>query len=206
MITFHLDNVLVAIIAIISFISAFTIYLTKTKNGRAVKVSLAKHVNARHALIGLVLLLLVFNVLAGPLNTNNSIPTTDSGYAFSFTLNPEFHAAKSLAGMIPINATVAASDNLFPLVSTDMNAYSFYWLPMNELGRPGYYNFSNPLRFQYIFVDQSQLNLVPSIMVGAITNSSLFGVLASVVSTDSYPGNITLYERNYSGSETVIFA
>jgi uncharacterized membrane protein len=205
-ITFHTGYVLMAIVTVVSVAIAFTIYLSRSKNGNALKASVIKHINVKYALIVLVLLLLVFNFLAGPLNTNNSIPTTDSGYAFSYTINPEFHAAESLAGMIPKNATVAASDNLFPFVATDLKAYSFYWLPLDELGRPGYYNFSDPMIFQYVFVDQSQIGLVPPTMAAAITNLSLFGVYASVVSTNSYPGNITLYERNYTGSETVIFA
>ncbi|QRF74981.1 putative membrane protein [Thermoplasmatales archaeon] len=204
-ISFHFYNVLLAVIACIALAVVIILYITRANGGKQLIRSLQVKVNWKHALILLVLLLLVFNFLAGPLNTNNSIPTIDSGYAFSYSLNPEFHAAESLAGLVPSNATVAASDNLFPLVATDINAYSFYWLPLGELGRPGYYNFSDPGLFQYIFIDQSQKDLVPPSIMNALSNTSLFGVRASVVSTNSYPGNITLYERNYTGIQTVVF-
>ena len=102
--------------------------------------------------------------------------------------------------MIPGNASLAVSDNLFPLVATDANALSFYWLPIGDLGRGGYYNFSNPEHFQYIFVDQSQIMDLPISVIQAIDNHSIYGVYAKVVTLLNYPGNITLYKLDYRGT------
>lgn len=158
------------------------------------------HLDSRYFIAALSVLILVFSFLAGPLNVNNDNHNIDSGYAFSYTLNPEFRSAEAIAALIPGNASVAVSDNLFPLVATDANALSFYWLPVNDLGRGGYYNFSNPDHFQYIFVDQSQIVDLPISIIQSIDNSSIYGVYAKVVTPLDYPGNITLYKLDYRGT------
>ncbi|MHB1708360.1 MAG: DUF2079 domain-containing protein [Thermoplasmataceae archaeon] len=158
---------------------------------------------SRHFIAALSVLILVFSFLAGPLNVNNDNRNIDSGYAFAYTLNPEFRSAEAVAELIPTNASVAASDNLFPLVATDPYALAFYWLPLDDLGRGGYYNFSNPEHFQYIFVDQSQCIDLPVSVTQAIDNSSIYGVYAKIITGLSYPGNITLYELNFTGTTRI---
>ena len=156
--------------------------------------------DSRYFIAALSVLILVFGFLAGPLNVNNDNRNIDSGYAFSYTPNPEFRSAEAIAALMPGNASVAVSDNLFPLVATDANALSFYWLPISELGRGGYYNFSNPEHFEYIFVDQSQIIDLPISVIQAIDNPSIYGVYAKVITLLNYPGNITLYKLGYRGT------
>ena len=151
-----------------------------------------------------IVILLIFNFMASPLNTNNDSHSIDNGYSFSYTGNPEFQAAIMVARMIPGNASVVSSDNLFPFVATDMNAYSFYWQPLSSFDGKLFNNFSHPSNFEFILVDQSQMNLMPQAFLHAIDNSSLFGVYASVITNISYPGNIILYKAHYEGSVTTI--
>ena len=180
-----------AIIITVLFSRHRIIYVLRTKLAR---------LDSRYFIAALSVLILVFNFLAGPLNVNNDNRNIDSGYAFSYTLNPEFRSAEAIAALIPGNASLAVSDNLFPLVATDANALSFYWLPIGDLGRGGYYNFSNPEHFQYIFVDQSQIMDLPISVIQAIDNHSIYGVYAKVVTLLNYPGNITLYKLDYRGT------
>ena len=193
-----ISNIILIFIVLVAVI-IFAILLSWHWRDWKLRKKLAR-LNPRYFIAALSVLILVFSFLAGPLNVNNDNRNIDSGYAFSYTINPEFRAAEAVAGLIPANASIAASDNLFPLVATDANALAFYWLPLNDLGRGGYYNFSNPEHFQYIFVDQSQNVDLPISVIQAIDNSSIYGVFAKIVTGLIYPGNITLYELYYKGT------
>ena len=196
-------NMLAALAAATAVIAFF--YFSKNVKMKRVREMIGGFtVNNKIAIGFFIIVLLIFNFMASPLNTNNDSHNVDTGYSFSYTGNPEFQAAVTVASMIPGNASAVSSDNLFPLIATDVNAYSFYWQPLGSFDGKLIVNFSDPSKFEFIFVDQSQMNLVPATILSAINNSSLFGVYASVISNSSYPGNITLYKEHYDGNVTTI--
>ncbi len=157
----------------------------------------------KFSLVVLLVLLLAFNVAMSPLNTHNDSNTPDSGYAFSYSLNPEYPKMQMLVSMIPGNSTVVASDNLFPYVASDSNALSFYWRNLSNIGYPVYVDFSNGSNAAFILVDQSEYYLIPSSVISEITNPAEYGLYAAVYSNLSYPGNIYLYEKSYSGNAKI---
>jgi uncharacterized membrane protein len=138
--------------------------------------------------------LIAMNLILSPLNTENFQATPYPGYSFSYSENPEFQYAYQIAKLVTKNATVIASDNLFPLVANSRNAYSLSWLPFKD-GIIKHLPFNNSSLPDYIFVDQSSFYL-PEFLNIASTNISLYGVYAYTYS-NSYPGTIVLYKLNY---------
>ncbi len=166
--------------------------------------SLRGWTSARKVVVIAFLLLLTMNIVFSPLSSSSGIHESDNGYSFSYSINPEYHAAKTLAGMIPANASVIASDNLFPFVSSDVNAYSFFYKPLQNLSYVAYFNFSSEFSFTYVFVDQAQLKYVPTEDAAYLNNS--YGLLAEVETNLSYPGNIYLLSLHYNGMPSIIHA
>ena len=137
--------------------------------------------------------LIAMNLILSPLNTENFEAIPYPGYSFSYSESPEFQYASQIAKLIPKNATVLASDNLFPLVANSRNAYSLSWLPFSD-GIIEHLPFNNSNLPDYIFVDQSSFYL-PEFLNIASTNISEFGIYAYTYSSN-YAGSIGLYKLN----------
>jgi len=137
--------------------------------------------------------LIALNLVMSPLNVENFQATPFPGYSFTYTVNPEFSYAREIAGLIPPNSTVVASDNLFPLVANNRNAYALPWVPFSD-GIVKYLPFNNSVLPDYILVDQSSFNL-PQFLNVASTNISEYGIYAYTFS-NQFPGSIALYKLN----------
>ena len=138
--------------------------------------------------------LIAMNLVLSPVNTENFQATPLPGYSFSYSMNPEFQYATEIAKLIPKNATVVASDNLFPLVANSRNAYSLAWMPYSN-GIIKYLPFNESNLPDYIFIDQSSFYL-PEFLNMASTNYTKYGLYAYTYSKD-FPGSIALYRLNY---------
>ncbi len=74
---------------------------------------------------------------------------------------------------------------------------------MSTIGYPLYVNFSNGSKATFILVDQGEYYIIPSSVISEITNPAEYGLYAAVYSNLSYPGNIYLYEKNYTGQARI---
>lgn len=161
----------------------------------------------RHALTVMVALvvvgLLVFNIALSPLNTENKYATPMPGYQFSYSANPAYQYIQSLTDSIPKNAYILASDNLFPFVANDPNAYSLLWYtpPPSTFHLP--FNISNLP--DYVFVDTGSIYILPSYYSDLLFNSSIYG-LKGYIYYNSFPGAVYLFQKGYSGKTAVYFA
>ncbi|MCL4451294.1 MAG: DUF2079 domain-containing protein [Candidatus Thermoplasmatota archaeon] len=156
-----------------------------------------------YAITFVLVLIITFNFLVGPLNPVNEERTVDSGYAFSYSLNPEYQSMIKIVSGIPKNASIISSDNLFPYISNDPNAFSFYWNTPENLTFSKYYNLSANFSFTYVLIDQSQMSYIPQGVLNHIQTS--YG-LSSVIYTEmEYPGNIYLYKLGYTGKTSIMY-
>ncbi len=128
-----------------------------------------------------------------PLMQNQSI---GSGYNLSYQVPAGYEDVAHLAAVIPSNATVVASDNLFPLVANDGNAYSFSWTQDNFLVLP----FNATALPDFVFVDQFRIGAVPSWLQGLLYAPDDFAVRGIVWS--SAIGPVVLYQHGYEGPLT----
>ncbi|MBX8634855.1 MAG: DUF2079 domain-containing protein [Thermoplasmata archaeon] len=151
--------------------------------------------HGRHLLVPLLLSILFFNLVMGPLNTSNF--GVNSGYNLSYSSNPSFHDIARIASMVKEGSTVLASDNLFPLVDSNLHAYSALWIPFSRSLMP-YLPFNATTLPEYVFADSSQLPSMPTFIVRSIFNSSVYGLVAYVYSS-GYPGTVYLFRRGYAG-------
>ena len=156
----------------------------------------AKKISIPKTLIIMIISFLVFNLIIGPLNTNNFHDSVYPGYWISYTPNPEFQYASKLASEIPNSASVLASDNLFPMVANNPNAYSLLWYPYNSRDMPNL-PFNSSVLPDYIFIDSYQ-NFLPLDINSILANTSAYGLLGHIF-YKGYPGQIYLYELNYRG-------
>ncbi|HKT21813.1 MAG TPA: DUF2079 domain-containing protein, partial [Nitrososphaerales archaeon] len=140
-----------------------------------------------------VLVLVGFNLLASPLNPALQFAGLGSAYRISFEPTAGSPAILELAGMVPANASVVASDNLFPLVANDLNAYSFLWMPDPTLYLP--FNSTNPPG--YVFISESRLGAITPWITVLLYQSSVYGLRGAVWS--STIGAVLLFEKGFHG-------
>ena len=145
--------------------------------------------------------LIVFNLVVGPLNTQNF--SANIGFNVRYSASPEFSAIRKMAAMIPANSYVLASDNLFPLVDQNFHAYSSMWLPFNRSYMP-FLPFSSSDLPEYVFADSYEMQLLPPFVLSALRNSTIYGVVA-YLNSSSYPGDTYLFKLGYS-SPPVVFS
>ena len=119
-----------------------------------------------------------------------------AAYSFSFTPAPGFGAVERLVTLLPANAEVLATTDLFPFVANDVNAYSFIYatnqnplLPFNVTSEP-----------PYVLISWSQSYLLPTWIESTVYNPGVYGVLGIVWSTPD--GAVVLFELHYHGPAT----
>lgn len=139
--------------------------------------------------------LLVLNLVLGPLNTENYNATTYAGYDTVFSGSNAFNAFSTIVSSIPSNATVIASNNLFPYIARDLNAYSI--LPPYSASRFPFLPFSNSTPPEYVLIDTDYYYL-PPFLGPELFNTSAYGLKAFIFEY-AYPGCIYLFELHYSG-------
>ncbi|MEM0136648.1 MAG: DUF2079 domain-containing protein, partial [Thermoplasmatales archaeon] len=165
------------------------------KKGAIKGINGSGHLQKKH-MMGLIIILLIligFNVVMSPLNTNNFQASPSPSYAFEYTSNPAFPMVQKLVACIPAGSQVLASDNLFPYVANDIHAYSTYgfnstppYLPFNSTNLP-----------EYVLFDTS-MPYFPSSLQPLLFNSSIYGIRAYLFDKN-YPGSVYLFEKGYTG-------
>jgi uncharacterized membrane protein len=139
--------------------------------------------------------LLAINVAATPLNlTLHNSNALGAGYRLTTTAPPGFDSATDLSRLVPPDASVLASDDLFPLVANDLNAYSFFYEANPQLILP----FSPTHLPEFVFVSESRTDAVPSWISDVLYNRSDYGVRGIAWSTAA--GAVVLFETGYRGS------
>jgi uncharacterized membrane protein len=173
-------------------------------NSRSLSSFYRKRKSAIGYAMGIVLILLVlFNLVIGPLDPLNEEKTVDSGYAFSYSLNPEYQDLVKMKSLIPKNASMITSDNLFPYVAYDPNAFSFYWNTPANLSFFIYDNLSLNFSFSYVLIDKSQVSYIPNNVLIHIRKD--YGLESIIYTALSYPGDICLYKKGYNGPTIAYF-
>ena len=140
----------------------------------------------------LFVLLLVFNFMMSPLNTKNFDATPMPGYQFKYSINPEFKFIYHIVSKIGTHSSVVASDNLFPFVANNPNAYAITWFPFNTT-QARFFPFNISHFPDFVLADSSQFFLMPSFLSAAVFNSSKYG-LVEYINFNQYPGSIYLFE------------
>lgn len=153
----------------------------------------------KYVLLTLTILIL-FSLILSPLNTENFNATPFPGYQFSYSVNPEHKVACKMANMILPNSTVVSSDNLFPLVANNVNAYALLWVPFSRNLMPNF-PFNNTTLPDYIFFDTFQYSSIPIFLLNKIADKNIYGLVAKST-YEKYPGSLFLYERGYEGITT----
>ena len=143
--------------------------------------------------VGIAVLLAV-NVALTPVNP--AMQNAGLGSAYRVSYDPPAGASdiQSLAGLIPSGATVLASDDLFPLVANDAQAYSFLWEPDSSLYLP--FTFADPPT--YVFIAENRAPAVISWLAAALYDPSEYGVRGVVWA--SPVGTVLLFEVHYDGA------
>lgn len=136
------------------------------------------------------------NLAITPLNPAMDNHGMGSAYRLSYTPSAGDAGVVTLASFVPARATVVASDDLFPLVANDPNAYSFLWandpalaLPFNATHLPA-----------FVLISQRNEAAVPSWISATVNDSSDYGVRGIVWSSDA--GIVRLYAEGYTGPMT----
>lgn len=149
------------------------------------------------------LLLVIFvGLLIGPLNPVNTSPPITGGYAVSFSPSPSFHYMKNISSIVGHNGTVLSTDNLFPFVANDPNAYSFFWFKADYSNYP-YFPFNESNLPQFLLLSSSEMFTVPSWLSNIAFNTTQYGLILKI-NASNYPGNIYFMEMDYKGQSQVI--
>src|SRR5580658_9558769 len=147
--------------------------------------------------VAVVVVFVGVNLSLSPVNPLLQNQGIGSGYRISYDPSPGYAEGARLAGLIPSGATVLASDDLFPLVANDVNAYSFSWMQDNFLDLP----FTASHLPQFILISEKRGAAVPSWLQGELYNESIFRVRGVVWSTDIGP--LLLFQLGYAGPTAV---
>jgi uncharacterized membrane protein len=144
-----------------------------------------------NGIIILFVLLMIANLMMSPLNTANFNATPMPGYLFQYSSNPEFHYMKFVLSRIDSNQTIVASDNLFPFVANNPNAYSIAWFPYNTDVEP-YFPFSPTNLPKFVLVDSSQIFLMPPFLSRMVFNRTYYTLIV-FINFNEYPGSVYLF-------------
>ena len=144
----------------------------------------------------------LLSVVMSPLNPTNFGATQYPGYfGFQWNENPVAGEMNWILGEMPKNATVLASDNLFPYLANDPNAYPVPWYPVTP-GNPPVFPFSANATPDFVLVDSSQAIFLPSDFQSVLWNSSVYGLVAYIFYQE-YPGSLFLFEHGFRGAFSV---
>ena len=193
----NLDIVLFAIVPILLImVWLFGRFLVKCRSNT--QLSLPRLTSK--ARVTLFSFIIVLNLILGPLNTANFGASVGAGYNFHYSLNPERQYIQAVVKLIPGNSGVLSSDNLFPYVADNPNAYAMLWFPANYSKMTPYLPFSSLNLPNYVLVDAAQIGFMPSFLNSTIENESIYGLKADIIYNGGYPGSIYLFEKGYSGN------
>ncbi len=121
---------------------------------------------------------------ADPLVQRSSL---GDGYQVSYVPMPNYAQVRQLVALLPPGATVLASNDLFPLVANDLNAYALLWT--SEI--PPYLPFNSTHPPPFALLASSQMGSVPGWLTSLLRDPAAYRVLGSVPGTDQ--GTVTLF-------------
>ena len=111
-----------------------------------------------------------------------------NGYDVSYLTDVPYSEVKHLMNLVPANATVLSSNDLFPFFANDIHAYALLWttsvppfLPFNQSHLP-----------VFLAIDSTQWNSVPAWLMPLVGRSSLYSIDGSV--SVALGRTITLYQ------------
>jgi uncharacterized membrane protein len=111
-----------------------------------------------------------------------------NGYDVSYLSEVPYSEVKQLMNLVPANATVLSSNDLFTFFANDIHAYALLWttsvppfLPFNQSHLP-----------TFLAIDSTQWNSVPAWLMPLVGRSSLYEINGSVSMTSGR--TITLYQ------------
>ncbi len=148
---------------------------------------------------GILVGFVAFNIVMSPMNTANFGATQYPGYLLRYTPNPASKEMGWVTAQIPGNSVVLASDFLFPYVANNPNAWAMPWFPLIPGQPPLYFPFGPSNLPRYVLIDESDWSNFPCWLTSAMLNSSVYGLVAYVYSTN-YLGTISLYREGYTGA------
>ncbi|HYK93805.1 MAG TPA: DUF2079 domain-containing protein, partial [Thermoplasmata archaeon] len=142
----------------------------------------------------MLVVLVASNVYLTPVNPHmQNLNSALSGYRVSYSPQPGYADVARAAALIPSNALVLSSDNLFPFVANDAQAYSLLWIPQ----QPNYLPFDPAHLPTFAFISSKEQFAEPSWLFIATSNRTLYGLIAVVSGTPG--GTVRLWERGYVG-------
>jgi uncharacterized membrane protein len=152
------------------------------------------------ALATAIVILAGCNLALSPLNPANSLGPGEGGYSFGYSSSATYSHMANLVGQIPANAPILASDNLFPFVANNPQAYSLLWYP----AEPPYLPFNASHLPEYVLLSTSEWYAVPTFLSSVLFNESVYGIATMLYSTYWYPGSVYLFQLGFSGTSDVI--
>jgi uncharacterized membrane protein len=147
---------------------------------------------ATYVVVGLVVLVGV-NIAATPIDPFLDNIGLGSAYRISISGAAGFANAQDVAAWVTPGASVVASDDLFPLVANDVNAYSFLWMSDPGLELP--FNATNLPSF--VLIAEPSAHALPPWLTATLYNASDYGVRA--VAWTSPADTVLLFERGFLG-------
>ncbi len=166
--------------------------------GRIASMSRDRRTRAVPLLLAcLVVAILAFDVEMSPMNPTNFDATPFPGYEFSWSQNPLAQEMGWLVGFVPAGAEILASNHLFPYVANDPNAWPVPWTPIGPSNPFPQFPFTPNHLPTYVLVDSSEYPFLPSFLDQALSNRSVYGLVAYVTTT-AYPGTVSLFGLGYS--------
>lgn len=146
----------------------------------------------------LVLGVIVINLVLSPLDPLADNSGAGPGYNVSFSAPHGYADLTRLLGLVPPESHLVASDDLFPYVANDVNAYALPATPYPLFFFP--YNATNPP--DYVLLSQLELSDVPLWLYSMLDGGPAFGLRGAVGQTPA--GTALLFERGYAGTPAVL--
>ena len=141
-------------------------------------------------------------LLIGHKKPANVSPPTTGGYSVSFEPSPSYYHMKEVTGIVGHYSSVLSTDNLFPFVANDVNAYSFFWYQSSYSSNP-YFPYNSTNLPDYLLFSSSEFNTVPTTFRELANETSVYGLRVELLNA-GYPGNISLYEKGFTGTPNLI--
>jgi uncharacterized membrane protein len=191
------------VIAIVfSFVVDILLYLLLIKKKRdSIIKYFREHRGFTYALF--LILIVSMNLMVSPLNPQNdhNAHLLGGGYRFQYCINPESNYMGYIQKEVGDHSTIIASNNLFPYVANNRFAYSLANSSNYKILKFPYNNTNLP---QFILLSSSQEMFLFS-WIRQDLNNSVYGIAKEIIYA-GYPGNITLWKLNYTGSATYYYA
>ena len=143
------------------------------------------------------------NIMVSPLNPQNDhhVLIFGEGYKFKYSINPESKYMIHIQEDVGHYSTIIASNNLFPYIANDRNAYSS---ANDSYSKSTIFLFNNTNLPEFILLSSSQKPYAFPWVLNDLKNP-IYRIRCEIIYS-GYPGNITLWELNYTGNAIYYYA